>query len=68
LAVDNADDMDILFGSEQLQGVADYLPLSDEGLIVFTTGTREAAVALAGSDAVKMEGMSRWEAVDLLKT
>jgi hypothetical protein len=46
LIVDNADDMDILLGSKQLRGIADYLPHSEEGLLVFTTRTQEAAVAL----------------------
>jgi hypothetical protein len=34
---------------------------------VFTTRTQEAAVALARSDVIKLEAMSRQEAVDLLK-
>jgi hypothetical protein len=39
LIVDNADDMEIVTGFEQVRGIADYLPHSDEELIVFTTRT-----------------------------
>ena len=48
-----------IVGSEQLQSIADYLPQSDDGLIVFTTRTQEAAVALAGGDVVQLGAMSR---------
>ena len=68
LIVDNADDMEIVTGSEQVRGIADYLPHSEEGLVVFTTRTQEAAVALAISDVIILEAMSRQEAVDLLKS
>ena len=68
LIVDNADDMEIVTGSEQVRGIADYLPHSEEGLILFTTRTQEVAVALARSDVIKMQAMSRQEAVDLLKS
>lgn len=68
LIVDNADDMEILFGSEQVRGIVDYLPYSEEGLLAFTTRTQEAAVALAGKDVIELEQMSEEEAVDLLKS
>ena len=67
LIVDNADDMEIVTGSKQVRGIADYLPHSNEGLVLFTTRTQEAAVALARSHVIKLEAMSRQEAVDLLK-
>src|SRR5947209_5825777 len=37
LIVDNADDMELLFGIGQSKGIADYLPESEHSLIVFTT-------------------------------
>jgi len=39
LIVDNADDMEIVTGSKQVRGIADYLPHSNEGLVLFTTCT-----------------------------
>ena len=69
LIVDNADDMDILYGSGpgESVGIADYLPESDDGLIVFTTRYQEAAVALAGGDVIELEEISRGEAVSFLE-
>lgn len=41
LIIDNADDMDILYGSDSSPGgslgITDYLPESEDGLVVFTT-------------------------------
>jgi tetratricopeptide (TPR) repeat protein len=68
LIVDNADDMEIVTGSEQVRGIADYLPHSEEGLLIFTTRTQEAAVALAGRYVIELERMSQQEAVELLKS
>ncbi|KAI1118919.1 hypothetical protein F5Y14DRAFT_438398 [Nemania sp. NC0429] len=46
LIVDNADDMEILFGSSNNSGgIHDYLPQNDNGLVLFTTRSREAALA-----------------------
>jgi hypothetical protein len=73
LIVDNADDTDLLFGtrtgsgSEGSIGIADHLPESEDGLILFTTRHQEAAVALAGGDVIELEGMSQEEAVTFLE-
>lgn len=71
LIIDNADDMDILFGSGSgsggSSGIADYFPTSEDGLILFTTRFYEAAVALAGADVIELKEMSREEAVNFLE-
>jgi hypothetical protein len=64
LIINNAGDVKILFGSEQVRDIADYLPHSEDCLLIFTIRTQEAAVALAGRDVVKLQTMSRQEAVD----
>ena len=46
LVVDNADDVEILFGTGQSKGIVNYLPESEEGVAVFTTRTLEVAVSL----------------------
>jgi tetratricopeptide (TPR) repeat protein len=67
LIVDNADDMNLLFGSEQLsQGIADYLPQSEIGLILFTTRYQDVAVSLTGGDIIELEEMNKQEAVGFL--
>ncbi|KAH8891922.1 hypothetical protein GQ53DRAFT_586096, partial [Thozetella sp. PMI_491] len=46
LIVDNADDMDLLFGSSDMPGgLSEYLPESENGLILFTTRSRKVAVS-----------------------
>jgi tetratricopeptide (TPR) repeat protein len=67
LIVDNADDMNLLFGSEQLsRGIADYLPQSEIGLILFTTRYQDVAVSLTGGDIIELEEMNKEEAVSFL--
>lgn len=42
LIIDNADDINMLFGGRlQAQGIADYLPQSGTGIILFTTRYRD---------------------------
>ncbi|KAI3343365.1 hypothetical protein F4824DRAFT_493613 [Ustulina deusta] len=68
LIVDNADDHDIVFGSPDSPGsIEAYLPESDNGLTVFTTRSREVAVAVAGSDVVDLDEMSVEEATEFLE-
>ncbi|KAH0566341.1 hypothetical protein GP486_000247, partial [Trichoglossum hirsutum] len=67
LIVDNADHMELLFGSGQSKGMADYLPQSENGLMIFTTRHQEVAVSLAGSDVIELEEMNRQEAVSFLE-
>ncbi|KAL8329138.1 hypothetical protein RB597_004735 [Gaeumannomyces tritici] len=68
LIVDNADDADLLFGSPDMPGgLTDYLPESEDGLVLFTTRSREVAVSVAGSDVVELSEMDPQEAADYLK-
>ena len=66
LVVDNANDMDILFGSDRTRGVADYLPQSKEGVVLFTTRTPEAAGKLTGSNVLELGAMDRQDATTFL--
>ena len=67
LIVDNADDTQLLFGDTAL---ADYLPFSRSGSILFTTRNHKVALKLVESEkrVIPVEEMSRDEALQLLKT
>jgi len=68
LVVDNADDMDVLFGSsDALGGINKYLPEREGGLILFTTRFREVAMSVAGINVVELQDMTPQEAVSLLE-
>ncbi|KAI1426992.1 hypothetical protein F5Y12DRAFT_739426 [Xylaria sp. FL1777] len=68
LIVDNADDMEIVFGSsDKLKGIDEYLPGSDNGLTLFTTRSRKVAVEVAGSDVIDLNEMSLDEAKEFLQ-
>ncbi|KAH7343110.1 P-loop containing nucleoside triphosphate hydrolase protein [Pyrenochaeta sp. MPI-SDFR-AT-0127] len=67
LVLDNADDADILFGTGQLKGIVDYLPESEEGLVVYTTRTLEVAVSLTRGDVMELRAMDRQDAEDFLE-
>ena len=67
LIVDNADDMDMLFGNAGMHtGLADYLPQSEHGLVLFTTRSTEVAEAVAGMDIIELGNMDREEAKRLI--
>ncbi|KND93534.1 hypothetical protein TOPH_01531, partial [Tolypocladium ophioglossoides CBS 100239] len=62
LIVDNADDMNVIYGpTEQSGGIDDFLPQSDNGRILFTTRSQEVAVTTAGSDVIELLEMSQKE-------
>jgi tetratricopeptide (TPR) repeat protein len=67
LVVDNVDDPDIVFGTERAAGIADYLPQSEEGVILFTTRTKEVAASLTPGDVLELGPMSRQDASDFLE-
>ncbi|KAK5354371.1 hypothetical protein LTS03_011888, partial [Exophiala xenobiotica] len=67
LVVDNADDMRILFGSPEDRGdIYQYLPESDDGRILFTTRSRDVAVAVGG-EMVELSEMNVQEAKSLFE-
>ncbi|RYN56949.1 hypothetical protein AA0117_g13239 [Alternaria alternata] len=65
LVVDNADDVDIFFGTEQSKGIANYLPESETGVVVYTTRTPEIA-ELARGDVIELGAMDRQDAATFL--
>ncbi|KAJ2997857.1 hypothetical protein NUW58_g514 [Xylaria curta] len=68
LIVDNVDDMELIFGSSDSPGgIDEYLPKSENASILYTTRSREVAVAVAGSDVVDLHEMDSKEALEFLK-
>jgi hypothetical protein len=63
--VDNADDADIFFGTEQSRGMVDYLPESETGVVVYTTRTPEVAELTRG-DVLELGAMDREDATAFL--
>jgi tetratricopeptide (TPR) repeat protein len=66
LIVDNADDLNIFFGDGQSEGISNYLPQSENGLIVYTTRTPEVAEK-AGMNIIEVGAMNRQDAMNFLK-
>ncbi|RYO95235.1 hypothetical protein DL764_007720 [Monosporascus ibericus] len=65
LIIDNADDLELLFADPAL---ADHLPFSRKGSILFTTRNHEAAVRLDIRPIITLKEMSNAEATELLQT
>jgi hypothetical protein len=65
LVVDNADDPDIFFGTEQSKGIINYLPESETGVVVYTTRTPEIAELTRG-DVLELGSMDRQDAAAFL--
>jgi tetratricopeptide (TPR) repeat protein len=67
LVLDNADDADILFKTGRSKGVVDYLPESEQGVVVYTTRTQEVAVSLTRGDVMELGPMNRQDAAGILE-
>ncbi len=68
LIVDNADDHDVVLGgSGSPGGIVQYLPASDNGLILFTTRSRAVALSVAGRDVMQLQEMDSHEALSFLR-
>ncbi|KAJ5169056.1 uncharacterized protein N7482_004650 [Penicillium canariense] len=68
LIVDNADDLELLFGDADMPGgLSQYLPDSENGMTLLTTRFRKVAVSFAANDVVKLEQMSSQEANNFLE-
>ncbi|RYO97854.1 hypothetical protein DL764_007251 [Monosporascus ibericus] len=65
LIVDNADDLKLLFSDPAL---ADYLPFSRKGSILFTTRNHEVAIRLDIRLIITLKEMNNGEATELLQT
>ncbi|KAM5528212.1 phosphorylase superfamily protein [Fusarium oxysporum f. sp. phaseoli] len=69
LITDNADDMKTLYGTAQeLGGIADYIPDCEQGYILFTTRSREIAVAVAQTNILELREMDNKDARALLQS
>jgi tetratricopeptide (TPR) repeat protein len=70
LVVDNADDIDIWFGKEnssEAMNLISFLPKSSQGVVLFTTRNRKAAVKLAQSNVIEVSEISAQTATELLE-
>jgi tetratricopeptide (TPR) repeat protein len=67
LVLDNADDHDVLYGTEHAAGIIDYLPESEKGMTVFTTRVQELAVSLTRGDVLELGSMSKPDAINFLE-
>ncbi|RAK89252.1 TPR repeat protein, partial [Aspergillus costaricaensis CBS 115574] len=67
LIVDNADDLDLLRGTYQTEGLLAFLPESDDGLTLFTTRHGAVAQYLTGSDVVEIGKLTGQETTELLE-
>ena len=67
LIVDNADDLDLLRGTQHTEGLLAFLPESDDGLTIFTTRHGAVAQYLTGSDVIEIGKMTKQETTDLLE-
>lgn len=67
LVLDNADDHDILYGTEHAPGIIDYLPENERGMTVFTTRVQELAVSLTRGDVLELGSISKPDATNFLE-
>lgn len=69
LIIDNADDLDLLFGNNGDTALRKYLPSSPNGSILFTTRTHEVVrrLKVPQANVVHIAAMSPNEAIELLQ-
>ncbi|KAN0102737.1 hypothetical protein V8E51_011050 [Hyaloscypha variabilis] len=74
LIIDNADDLDMLYkcvkesdGNGSSPALAEYLPFSRKGSILFTTRNHKAATYQSGSNVVTVEEMTEHDSLQLLE-
>jgi hypothetical protein len=65
LVVDNVDNPAIVSGNQQSQGIVDYLPESDQEVVIYTARRPEMA-ELTRDDALEIEATGRQDATDFL--
>lgn len=68
MVVDNADDPSTLFETAESQGIVDYLPKSENGIILYTTRTMEVAISLTQYDVLELEAMDRQDAIEFFSS
>lgn len=67
LVLDNADDHDLLFGTDTSSGILGYLPENEKGITLFTTRTQDVAVSLCRGDVLELSNMNREDAAYFLE-
>ncbi|KAI1126749.1 TPR-like protein [Nemania abortiva] len=68
LIVDNADDIEVVFGKDGDQnGVHKFLPENDRGLVLYTTRSRQVAVWAVKNEVIDLKQLDHDEAAALLK-
>ncbi|EXL39028.1 hypothetical protein FOCG_18351 [Fusarium oxysporum f. sp. radicis-lycopersici 26381] len=68
LIIDNADNMETLYGTAQEPGgIADFIPDCEQGYILFTTRSREIAVTVAQTNVLELPEMDKRDARALLQ-
>ncbi|KAH7184118.1 hypothetical protein DER44DRAFT_904760, partial [Fusarium oxysporum] len=67
LIVDNADDQELILGSVERPGLEEYLPQSEDGIILLTTRSGQVAEGFAQCDTIDIKHMDQEEATSLLK-
>ncbi|CAF3455143.1 unnamed protein product [Fusarium graminearum] len=68
LIVDNADDHELFLGSADKPGLEEYLPQSENGMILLTTRSTQVAGEFAQYDVIEVKQMNNEEAMSLLET
>ena len=69
LIVDNADDKEIVFGSHSKPGgIKKFLPVNENGRVLFTTRFREVAILAETDDTIELEQLELQGATELLKS
>ncbi|KAK3383706.1 hypothetical protein B0T24DRAFT_645911 [Lasiosphaeria ovina] len=67
LVIDNADDIELVFGGRGSPGFAIYLPFSRNGSILLTTRNHKVAVRFDQRNIIALAQMNQTEAVNLLQ-
>ncbi|KAF5253916.1 hypothetical protein FANTH_1241 [Fusarium anthophilum] len=68
LIIDNADDIETLYGTAEAPGgIDEFIPDSEHGCILYTTRSREVAVSVAQNNVVKLSEMDAEDAKALLR-
>lgn len=67
LIINNADDLDLLRGTEHTEGLLDFLPDNDDSLTLFTTRHLNVAQRITGTNVIKVGKMQKDEGFELLK-
>ncbi|KAM0243985.1 hypothetical protein ACHAP5_006750 [Fusarium lateritium] len=68
LVVDNADDQELILGSQDKPGLEAFFPQSEHGHILLTTRSRHVALEFTQSNIIDIEQMDQQEAFNLFNS